>query len=444
MAAITFLPLDLSGKMRTNLREAESHVLIQVSNKTNRVCVLDHGAFYTKDMLVRDATGRALTKGVDYTTTYNYNELTNLTAKEVMGLVIVINPTVRSPVAVTYQAVGGPFSISVKELKVLLAALAEDTFTLTWESIIGKPTEYVPADHEHDWWQIYGMETTVTEIDRIAAAWKQTTAAIVNENNTFGDSYVAQARAAVDIFEFNVRTHLANTTNPHELNKNQIGLGNVNNWLMADGALVVNRSANQVYFPIGGVYRILNTGPLPDLTAHIADKTNPHGTTAADADCWIKTEVDTRFNGKYLWTDTAADTKLFSGRTSAVLRDAVIYNLNNVDLVSGVFPKAQMGANSAITDTSPTREYALCGDGVWRKWSDLLASYNNSRNRIIMLGNYDLDRAPLSTLRTLYTTPAYPPGTYAFATIYQHPTANVEFDVLYAYQRFGNDWQQIF
>ena len=446
MASITFLPLDLSGKARTNLREAEPHILIQVANKPNRACVLNHGAFYTKGMLVRDNTGRALVHGVDFTTTYNYNELSNLTAKEVMGLIVITNTAVRSPIAVTYQAVGGPFSISAKEVKELLFLLNNDDVKIKWEDIIGKPTEFIPSDHEHDWWQIYGMESTVTEIDRIAAAWDKTTVAIVNENNSFGDKCVDKAREAVALFEFNVRAHLAYTLNTHHLNKDQIGLSNVNNWVMADGALVLNRNADQEYFPIGGVYRILNTGPLPDLTNHIADRTNPHGTTADDADCWTKPVIDNWFNGRYLWTDTATDSYLFAGRTSPALREDVIYNLNSDELVSGVFPLAQLGTNSGIINPGAPQDYALCADGVWRKWSDLLASYNASRNRLITLGSVTVSGATsaITLLRTYYTTAAYPPGTYAFATIYQQPTPDVIYDVVYIYQRIGNDWQQIF
>lgn len=448
MANITFLPLDLSGKARTNLREAESHTLIQVSNKPNRVCVLDHGAFYSKGLLVRDATGRALTQGTDYKSTYIYNELSNLTGKEIMALIVVTNTAVKSPIAVTYQAVGGPFSISVKELKAVLAEMTAGTenVKIYWEDIIGKPTEYIPAPHTHDWWEIFGMSSTVTEIDRITSAWKYSTAAIVNENNTFGDAYVQRARDAVAAFAANVRTHLANTANPHKLTKEQIGLDKVNNWAMADIPLSINRNADQNYFPIGGAYRILNTGPLPDLTTHVANRNNPHGTVAAHADCWTKTYVNSLFDGKYLLTDTAVNALTFNGRAQQTLRNESITALNSADLVGGTFPRMQMGRNSVILNNSGPHEYALCGDGEWRKWSDLFKPYNDSRHRMIALGSVSSTGAgsAITLLRTYYTTPAYPAGTYAFATIFQNPTPDVQFDNLYIYQRIGNDWQLLF
>lgn len=446
MGSITFLPLDLSGKARVNLREAEPHVLIKVGDKPNRACVLNHGAFYSKGLLVRDATGRALIQGVDYKTTYNYNTLSELTAKEVMGLIVIINTAVVSPVAVTYQAVGGSFSISVKELKALLAALSTDNFRLTWEEIIGKPTEYVPADHEHDWWQTYGMESLTTEIDRIAAAWKQTTTAIVSENNTFGDSYVAVARAAVTMFDSNVRAHLANVANAHGLTKEQIGLDAVNNWTMADGAQVVNRNDNSHYFPIGGAYRILNTGFIQDLNAHITNRSNPHGTSAADASCYTKPVANSLFSNKYLWTDVAVDTKLFQMRNQATLRQDVIYDLNAADVNAGKFTLSQIGGNSGILNPAAFYDYALCGDGNWRKWSDLVKSYTDGRYRMIALGSVDETGATsaLTLLRTYYTTEAYPAGTYAFATLYQQPSPDVIYDKIFIYQRIGNDWQLLF
>lgn len=444
MGYITFLPLDLTGNLRRNLREAETHTLIKVGNRVNRVCVLNHGAFYTKNLLVRDATGRALTPKVDYTTTYNYNDLSNVTAKEIMGIVVVTNPAVQSPIAVTYQAVGGAFSVSVKELKAIIEALKSDDFTLKWEDIVGKPTAYTPDDHEHEWWQVFGMETTVTEIDRIREAWRYSTTAVVNENKNFGDVYLLKANQAVDLLEFNVRAHLAYKLNAHQLNKDQVGLSYVNNWIMATDTLVLNRNADSEYFPIGGMYRVLNTGALTDLNAHIRNTNNPHGVIAADANVLTKVEIDSLFNAKYLLTDIATDATTYELRNTATVRIDATIELNTNDLVSGMFHANQIGLDS--DKVGDPKEWTLCGDGVFRKWSDLMKTYNDSRHRMITLGGTTASgtTSALAMLRTYYTTPAYPAGTYAFTTVIQNPTPDVVFDLLYIYQRVGNDWQLIF
>lgn len=447
MANLTFLPLDLTGALRSSLRENEPHILMRVNGKTNRVCVLDHGAFYVNDALVvRDATGRRLDHLVDFTTTYLYAELSSLTAKEIMGMIVVTNTAVVSPLTVTYQPLGGGFSLSVKELKALMTALEEDKFTLKWEDIIGKPTAYVPKKHPHEWWQLWGMESTVTEIDRIANAWKIGTKAIEAETEAYGDAYVQKGRDAIDEYSRRVRAHISDLANPHETDKVKAGLSNINNWTMADANQVLDRGDNAHYLPIGGIYRILNTGPLPDLQAHIRDPNNPHGTTAADANTWTKAEIDQAFTGKYLWTDVAADSKLYAGRTMAQLRYDVTTNLDAADINSGGWTRFRMGTNGP-PDGVPfvPEEWALCGDGVWRKWSVLVQPFNNNRTQYIALGIQGSTAAAQSAANVIAASGNYPLGTMAVYTVLNHPTPDVVYYTTYMLQRTAmngnvNDW----
>lgn len=379
---ITFLPLDLTGRLPTNLRPAESHILTRVPNKTSRICVLNHGAFYVDNLLIRDNTGRRLDKGVDFETAYLYGDLSSLTAKEIMAMIVVKNVAVVSPISVTYQAVGGAFGISTVELKALMESLEEGNFSLKWEDIIGKPTAYVPEDHDHEWWQLWGMESTVTEIDRIAQAWKYGTKAIVRENENYGDAYVDKAKDAMEAYRIRVNAHITDLDNPHETDKVKAGLSNINNWKMATATQVLDRNDAAHYLPIGAIYRILSTGPLQDLQAHLVDPNNPHATVAADADCYTKLQVDTAFNGKYLWTDTAVNSTLYGGRNITQSRNDTIYNLDPRDITLGGFPHTQLGyggegagSGDGNSGNAPW-DWALCGNGQWRHWRDILAPIN--------------------------------------------------------------------
>jgi hypothetical protein len=437
MARLTFLPLDLTGQALVNRRTGEQHPLIKVGDKVNRVCVLSHGAFYTKSLVVRDNTGRLLSPVTDFKTTYHYEQLSKLTAKEVMGLIVVTNPAVVSPLTVQYQAVGGNFAVSIPELKALLDSIKEDNFDLKWEDIIGKPTAYVPEDHEHEYWQLWGMETTVTEIDRIAAAWKVGSTAIAAASKDYGVIYVQKGRDAINAYTVKVNLHLADINNPHATDKTKAGLGYINNWAMATGLQVVDRNDSTHYMPIGGMYRILNTGPLPDLSTHVSNYLNPHGTTASMVGSWTTTEIDQSFTAKYLWTDVAAGSTLYGGRTSATLRYDVTVSIDATFITSGGFPHTQMG-NNGFGIGSDTWNWALCGDSNWRRWSDLIAAYNSTRRKYVSLGNYQTPAALQQIASTVFA--GFPDGTIAVGTYYNMPSPDVEFTLLKAFTKSNGSW----
>jgi hypothetical protein len=437
MARLTFLPLDLTGTALVNRRVGETHPLIRVPNKTNRVCVLGHGAFYSQSLVVRDNTGRLLIPGADFKTTYHYDDLSGLTGKEVMGMIVVTNTAVASPLTVQYQAVGGNFAISVAELKALMEALREDNFSLKWEDIIGKPTAYVPEDHMHKYWQLYGMETTVTEIDRIAQAWKAGSTAIRQATKEYGDIYVQKGRDAIDAYAVKVSAHLADFNNPHATDKYKAGLGQINNWALATAPQVADRNDASHYMPIGGMYRILNTGPLPELNAHVTNYNNPHGTTAEMVGSWTRAEIDNAFTAKYLWTDVATNATLFAGRNPGTLRNDVTLNLDPKDIVFGGFPHTQMGNNGGGIGVD-VWNWALCGDSNWRRWSDILAPYNASRRRYVSLGNYSSQAALLNTANVVFGS--YPDNTIAIGTYVNNPTPDVVYTLLKAYIKSNGSW----
>lgn len=446
---ITFLPLDLTGRLATNKREDESHILTRIPNKKNRACALYHGAFYVDGLIVRDGTGRLLEHGddKDFVAAYNYGDLSSLTAKEIMAMLVIVNAAVVSPITVTYQAVGGAFGISTLELKALMQSLEEGNFKLKWEDIIGKPTAYVPEDHPHEWWQLWGMESTVTEIDRIANAWKYGTKALERENESYGDAYLDKAQAELDAYTVKVRAHLTDLDNPHNTDAAKAGLGYVNNWTMANASQVLDRNDANHYLPIGAIYRILATGPLVDLQNHISDPNNPHGTVALDADCYTKQQVDNTFLGKYLWTDVATNANLFGGRNLSQTRYDVTTFLDPKDIVFGGFPHTQLGYGGVGIGTgepgNQTWDWALCGDGWWRRWKDLLAPANAGRLKYVVLSGVPNAASAVSTLNAAYSGPYYPVGSFAFAPIYLVPSPDVTYTQTLVFRRDAGSWVHV-
>lgn len=429
--SITFLPLDLSGKVAKNRIVNESHALIRVAGKNNRVFVCDHGAFYASTVTLRDATNRALVKGVDYKATYHYGNLSEMTGKDIQGLVIITNLAVVSPVRITYQAVGGPFSISVKELKALLDQLAADDETFSFEEIIGKPTAYVPKPHSHEYWQLYGLESVVTEIDRITEARKVGTVAIERENATYGDSYLQQARDAIATYKVRVDQHINNMNNPHQTDKVKVGLNLLNNWGMSTDAQALNRANVTTYMPIAQVFNVLNAGAIPALNQHIGNLANPHGTTAGMAGCYTYTEVQARLTIKLKTFDAAADSTMWAGRVKANAINDIRYNLSATDVVSGrwAYNQVGLGYNPGIS----AYEYAMCGDGWWRDYTTLFAPFNTNRREIFNAGYFSDDGQIQNWLNTVHYSA--PVGSLSFGHRYFRPTPDVGYWYLELWQK---------
>jgi hypothetical protein len=437
--AITFLPLDLTGKAFSNRRTDERHLLITVNGKKNRICVLDHGAFYTEGLEIRDATTRLLIPGKDFTTTYCLDHLSGLTAKEIMSLIVVTNPAVQGPVSVQYQALGGPFSLSAKELKDMMDQLDESNFTAKWEDIIGKPSAYAPEKHQHKFWQMYGMESMVTEIDRIAAAADARLKAVTSYNEDYGDIYIQKARDAITDYTNQVNAHLNNRSNPHATDKIKLKLSLMNNWGVSTPAQILDRNNNNTYLPIGGMYRILNTGPLTELTAHLRNFSNPHGTTANIIGSYTKVQIDAAFNNYYLWTDTAANASLFSGVDNGTLNGMVKEAIDPTWVISGMFPTARLG--TGYDGTGSPQDWVYTGAGTWRKWADLLRQYNESRVVYVSAGQQPSVAAALAFLTATYGA-AYPVGTYGFASVYQYRSDNVQYYSVVTFSKLASGWAQ--
>lgn len=86
--------------------------------------------------------------------------------------------------------------------------------------------------------------------------------------------HVANAVAAV------MQQHL-DADNPHKITATTVGLSNVRNFGIATAAELAGGTATDKYTTVAGVTTMMtafyNAGPAGQLSAHLADKTNPHG-----------------------------------------------------------------------------------------------------------------------------------------------------------------------
>jgi hypothetical protein len=78
-----------------------------------------------------------------------------------------------------------------------------------------------------------------------------------------------------------IQAHIDDKNNPHNTTKDQVGLGLVDNYPTATNAETITGTATNRFVTPAGVRAYATSNIMPTITAHINDKNNPHGTTAA-------------------------------------------------------------------------------------------------------------------------------------------------------------------
>lgn len=387
MASITKLPVDLRGTLSSNRRVDEVHTLNVANGRVNRMLTPKFGAYFTESLEVRQANGALLKRDVDYVTTYYYVDLGVVTGKEICAIVVITNPKVSSTVRLTYQAYGGPYALSIDELNQILIETETPKDKIQWESITNKPTMYVPADHTHEYWQLYGLETTDFNLEQLGRDWFTGRKPVIDDNRLYYQNKIAGAQAIVNNYQQQVLAHILDQQNPHETDRFKIRLGNVNDWPLANKVQSEDKTQSSTYQPIGGIYNMLTVHVQPILNTHIANRNNPHKVKLTDPllDLWSSTEITTMFGERLAKTSPAVMTEKVAGVTPANLRAAIRTNLSTVNIDPATrFPQVMLGDTSTIVDVS---KVALNGASQYVTFESIFKSYNDKAGSIWFVGS---------------------------------------------------------
>lgn len=407
MATITKLPFDLRGNLPSNLRTGEIRPLTRIPGKTNRMTCPEFGAYFTDSLIVRTPDGVLLKRDVDYVTTYYYPELGELSGKEVCAIIVVTNPAIGDQIRISYQAIGGVYSLSFSELATILNYVNELPGTIKWEDIINKPLQFVPSAHTHEFWQLYGLESTIENLTFLSKAIATGNKGILVDNAAFYKAYVGIAQQAIANYHNHVQAHIADVSNPHLTDKVKIGLDLINNWPMATYPEIVNPAVVDKYLPIGGIYYQLLQVAEPILSAHIQNKNNPHQVKLTDPllNLWSTAEIDALFNLKLRRDQAAQDSVTLGQQSTEGLVQRVQTNLSTGNVsADSRFTMAQI----APTPVGSLEDLVLMGNNNYRTLQDLFASIGlTATNNMYFVGsngNLTIDGA-LAQIRTYSWVP---------------------------------------
>jgi hypothetical protein len=211
MAQITY-PFDPTGRASTNYVQNELHTVSESNYRDYYFIVPNFAPFYVTNFSLIYQVGdeqRALVENVDFNFALPYIAGIRTTGIPVYGAVTLNNLDLNGLLFMSYQCVGGD---QVCDRLYVLGQLAEKLYnprTTIWDTITDRPDVFAPLPHDHDFDRFYSQADFIEAINKISSA-------------------ILNSQGLAKLTE-----HLLNFNNPHEVTKEQIGLGNVGNWRMA-------------------------------------------------------------------------------------------------------------------------------------------------------------------------------------------------------------------
>lgn len=311
-------PFDPTGTQPSNKIINESQVIASPGWTDFFFIVPQAAPFFRESLVVHlHPGGRRLHEGVDYAPSHRFHDASLATGKPVFGSISFYDKTLAGVAELTYQTVGGPWTLNEEQILDILSNKLRNPRITTWEQIVDLPERFPVIDHEWDLDDMVGMTEVVESLAGIEAALRdtsgsnfvahladlnnphQTTKAQVGLGNVpnFGIATVPQAQAgttndalmsplrvkqAIDVFAAQpLQQHRDNRSNPHDVTKSQVGLGNVVDLPLALEAEAIDGVLNSSYMTPLRVRQAINATAVAQLNVHATRQDNPHQVTKA-------------------------------------------------------------------------------------------------------------------------------------------------------------------
>lgn len=246
----------------------------------NRAVVPDFSAFYSESLVVWvEDQVEPLIPNEQYLAVQLHADATSALNREVCLAVVITDPTVMGKIRLTYQVVGGDFSVSVDALRQAIEDESLDDRTVSWGDLIAKPSAFAPAPHLHDIGDLYGFEYIVEALEALRMAILIGDEAVHEELRQYIRHEDSLLREAIDLTNLALTNHRQDQTNPHRVTKLQVGLGNVSDFTLAAKADMLTGVSNGLYVTPIRVKEAIDHHALIPLTAHTNRVDNPHAVT---------------------------------------------------------------------------------------------------------------------------------------------------------------------
>lgn len=407
------LPFDHTGEKSSHRIVDELNQLNGAGDNRPRFIIPKRGWFYADSVSIKDRDGNAVPAS-HYQSRSIHERHTLMTGRSICGVILITDSDVTGPVSVTYQALGGPRLPPSQLVSDTLAAITSDESTFSWDEVVNKPDTYQPASHVHEVWQVYGAESWVFLLQRLADACRKGENGALEKLEAFLQELIDDGEMAMTEAEALLNDHIARRDNPHGTQKHHVGLGDVENKPLAtaDEMLALTKTLRYMT-PKQITERITTT--VDALNDHIARRDNPHGLDAHLVGAYTTSELDGIFDALLDLGGTAPNTQLLGGSDYSSVKTRIQTNIPADNVTKGVFDPARLGDGPANQDT------VLMGDGTYRSIDDILEEYQVSSGSVFFIDYYGSPSQAVSHISSTFS--GYPIGTIVlYRDTFRHTT----------------------
>lgn len=336
-----------------------------------RTVRLAYGRFYSDGLMIT-AGAKTLVHGVDYKLVYMDTTAVMSEGKEICLFIQILDSTVNS-ITVTYRPFGGNAVPNDGTLGENVAEIDPSKLKIQWDKVNGKPTQYPPSSHSHQWYDIYQFDDFITGIKSIVHSingkripYYQTSIDILKQKLSSRVENIEAIRDRLD-------NHADDTNNPHGVTATQLGYGNLPHLSpTTDDRLSIDRShLLLVTHAKSYIYNVKRA----EVYAHIAKKDNPHQVSANQVDTFTTTEVNETASHYVENGETVNNTASLNHKSLDVLHDEITRNIHVDTIADGVFDPARVGQGT------PSDTKVLRGDGQYVELDALFDQYTTKGNR---------------------------------------------------------------
>lgn len=404
----------------------EKVTLGEVVGNRPRLLTFVYPRYFADTLIVYDKDGNQLTRNTHYNCRGFNGVFGSIFARDVCSEIVITDQNITDYVTVNYVA------LPTEDLLIdddFLKKVEDNQWRhlpVKWHSVYNRPREYPPAQHEHEFYDLYYWDDIAYEIERI-------TSAVSSGRTPYYDKILKTYQDRLDKVTGEVTAvralldgHIRNKDDPHRTTRsNLIGpngqhydkLPLLTEAMDSDLTLKGNNSLVTVAQMMRFVDQVI-TQPIYD---HMAKKTgNVHHVTAQQANTYTKAETDALL-AQRLRRDSqgAANAITLNNKSISTIRTRVIDTIDSTTL------KAEPIKPEHIAKGATGADYMLVGsDGEYAQWGyipDILNAYLDFGTAFFY---HEFKPADLSkdhtqqeyqaTLTTLYPPANYKEGTTVF------------------------------
>ena len=292
--------LDVLGTNPANKVTDELHTVTAVNDRTYHFIVPTFAPFYANTLKLAKVDGQnliPLVEGVDWHPSLQFQGASTVTAKPVYGAISFTDLQFAGTVQIEeYQTLGGEYTLDLSTMNQVIGDIVYNPRGLTWEQVTNLQKMFPPIDHPWDFNNLAGTEELIEAIGRIEAAIlagatsdldahirDQLNPHRTNKNQVglslvenFPPATLIQAiqgtsntslitpmtlrgvlsdlglLAMSDALDL-MRAHIENRQNPHQTDKQQIQLGDVENLPVATPTDILGKRRVRKYITLDGL-----------------------------------------------------------------------------------------------------------------------------------------------------------------------------------------------